>query len=50
MPEVNGKSFPYTPEGYKAAKAYAKKTGKKIKYKKPTNKKPTKKTKKKKSR
>lgn len=31
MPEVNGKHFPYTPEGYKAAKALARKTGKKMK-------------------
>ena len=32
MPKVNGKEFSYTPAGYKAAKAYAKKTGKKIKF------------------
>jgi|TARA_R110000824_G_scaffold370565_1_gene560188 hypothetical protein len=30
MPKVNGKEFPYTKEGMREAKAYAKKTGKKI--------------------
>ena len=33
MPKVNGKKFAYTAKGKKAAKAYAKKTGKKIKSK-----------------
>jgi|TARA_A100001035_G_scaffold205122_1_gene165228 hypothetical protein len=31
MPKVNGKKYPYTAAGKKAAKAAAKKTGKKIK-------------------
>lgn len=31
MPSVNGKKYPYTPAGKKAAKTAAKKTGKKIK-------------------
>ena len=31
MPKVGGKKFSYTPKGKKAAKAYAKKTGKKVK-------------------
>ena len=31
MPKVNGKSYPYTPAGKKAAKKAAKKTGKKVK-------------------
>ena len=31
MPKVNGKKFPYTAAGKKAAKTAAKKTGKKIK-------------------
>lgn len=30
MPKVAGKTFPYTAEGMKAAKAHAKKTGKPI--------------------
>lgn len=34
MPEVNGKKFPYTEMGIKAAKKAAKKTGKKIAMKK----------------
>ena len=29
MPKVGGKKFSYTPKGKKAAKSYAKKTGKK---------------------
>ena len=33
MPKVNGKKYPYTPAGKKAAAAAAKKTGKKIKKK-----------------
>ena len=33
MPKVNGKKFPYTAAGKKAAKTAAKKTGKKIKKK-----------------
>jgi len=33
MPKVNGKKFAYTAKGKKAAKAYAKKMGKKIKLK-----------------
>lgn len=33
MPKVNGKKFAYTAKGKKAAKAYAKKTGKKMKSK-----------------
>ena len=33
MPKVNGKKYPYTPAGMKAAKTAAKKTGKKIKKK-----------------
>ena len=33
MPSVNGKKYPYTPAGKKAAKTAAKKTGKKIKKK-----------------
>lgn len=31
MPKIGGKKFPYTVKGKKAAKAYAKKTGKKKK-------------------
>ena len=31
MPKVNGKKYPYTAAGKKAAKSAAKKTGKKIK-------------------
>ena len=31
MPKVGTKKFPYTAKGKKAAKSYAKKTGKKIK-------------------
>ena len=31
MPSVNGKKYPYTPAGKKAAKTAAQKTGKKIK-------------------
>ena len=31
MPKVGDKNFKYTPAGKKAAKAYAKKTGKKLK-------------------
>jgi len=34
MPEVNGKKFPYTAAGMKAAKKAAKKAGKPIKKKK----------------
>lgn len=34
MPEVNGKKFPYTAVGMKAAKKAAKKTGKKMTMKK----------------
>ena len=34
MPVVNGKHFGYSAKGKKAAKKYAKKTGKKIKHKK----------------
>jgi hypothetical protein len=34
MPDVNGRSFGYSKKGKKAAKVYAKKTGKKIKKKK----------------
>jgi len=30
MPEVDGKEFPYTPEGKQQAKAYAERTGKKV--------------------
>jgi hypothetical protein len=30
MPKVGGKKFAYTAKGKKAAKAYAKKTGKKV--------------------
>jgi hypothetical protein len=30
VPKVNGKHFKYTPAGRKAAKAYAKKLGKKV--------------------
>ena len=33
MPKVNGKKYPYTAAGKKAAKTAAKKTGKKIKKK-----------------
>ena len=33
MPNVNGKKYPYTKAGRKAAKTAAKKTGKKIKKK-----------------
>lgn len=32
MPNVEGKRFPYTKKGEKAAKAYADKTGKKLSY------------------
>jgi len=35
MPKVNGKRFKYTTAGKKAAKAYAKKLGKKVTRKKP---------------
>tara|TARA_R100001244_G_scaffold71932_1_gene58201 strand:+ start:522 stop:626 length:105 start_codon:yes stop_codon:yes gene_type:complete len=31
MPKVGGKKFAYTPKGKRAAKSYAKKTGKKAK-------------------
>lgn len=31
MPKVGGKTYPYTPAGYKAASAAAKKTGKPVK-------------------
>ena len=52
MPEVNGKSFPYTDKGKRAAEEKAKKTGQKVKNikykKKPTKIKQKKKTKKKK--
>lgn len=34
MPTVGGKKFAYTAKGKKAAKAHAKKTGKKVKSKK----------------
>jgi len=34
MPVVKGKKFPYTKTGKKAAKRYAKKTGKKVTHKK----------------
>jgi len=34
MPMVKGKKFSYTKSGMKKAKAYAKKKGKKVKYKK----------------
>lgn len=34
MPEVGDKKFPYTPKGKKAAKKFAKKTGKAMKSKK----------------
>ena len=34
MPTVGKKKFSYTPAGKKKAKAYAKKKGKKVKYKK----------------
>ena len=34
MPKVGKKKFSYTPAGKKKAKAYAKKKGKKVKYKK----------------
>jgi|TARA_R100000306_G_scaffold19445_1_gene23600 hypothetical protein len=33
MPKVGKKKFPYTAKGKKAAKAHAKKTGKKVKSK-----------------
>ena len=33
MPKVGRKKFPYTARGKKAAKSYAKKTGKKVKSK-----------------
>jgi|TARA_R100000306_G_C4324520_1_gene116945 hypothetical protein len=33
MPKVGGKKFPYSVKGKKAAKSYAKKTGKKVKKK-----------------
>ena len=34
MPEVNGKKYSYTKSGMAAAKKAAKKSGKKVKYKK----------------
>ena len=36
MPKVGKKHFPYTKKGKKAAKAYAKKQGKKVKVRKST--------------
>ena len=39
MPKVGGKHFKYSAEGKKAAKAYAKKTGKKVTRKKAPSKK-----------
>lgn len=39
MPKVGGKHFPYTKAGQAAARAYAKKTGKKVTAKKPKPKK-----------
>ncbi len=38
MPKVGGKHYAYTPKGVKAAKAAAKKTGKKLKKAKPKSK------------
>jgi hypothetical protein len=38
MPKVGNKHFPYTPAGEKAAKGYAKKTGKKVESKPPKKK------------
>ena len=35
MPRVGSKRFAYTPKGEKAAKAYGKKTGQKVKIAKP---------------
>lgn len=35
MPRVGAKKFAYTPQGEKAAKSYAKKTGQKAKITKP---------------
>ena len=37
MPKVGGKKFAYTTKGKAAAKAYAKKTGKKVAVKKKVN-------------
>lgn len=39
MPKVGQKHFQYTKRGITAAKAYAKKTGKKVVYKRPKKKK-----------
>jgi hypothetical protein len=39
MPTVEGKSYPYTKAGYKAARAAAKRKGKKIKMGTPAGKK-----------
>ena len=39
MPTVNGKHFTYTKRGITAARAYAKKTGKRVVYKRPKKKK-----------
>jgi hypothetical protein len=38
MPTVNGRRFPYTAAGEKAAKSYAAKTGKKVESKPPKKK------------